>query len=109
MLLKRSIVLAAGVLLFIVAFVVYSEVSHKQMENRFRAEREKFHVDGLVLTASGPAIPRKTPASPSAATAPTSSPSVTPDTNTPVGPVPPPGTSAPDSAGAPSAPDTNSV
>src|ERR1700683_5171947 len=52
MLLKRSIVLAAGVLLFIAAIIIYFHVSHAQMEARFQAEREKFGVQGVVLTAS---------------------------------------------------------
>src|SRR5260221_8543018 len=92
MLLKRSIVLAAAVLLFIVAFIIYAEVSHAQMEDGFRAEREKFNVQGVNLTASGPATPA---AAPSAATA--------PDTNTSIGPVPPPSSSTPDSTPPPSA------
>jgi peptidoglycan/xylan/chitin deacetylase (PgdA/CDA1 family) len=100
MFLKRSIVLAAGVLLFIAAFIIYSDVSHMQMENRFRAEREKFGVQGVVLTASGPATSTETPATPSAAP-------VT-DTNTLTNPVPPPSSSSPDSTQPPTAPDTNS-
>ncbi|HEV3271838.1 MAG TPA: polysaccharide deacetylase family protein [Candidatus Methylacidiphilales bacterium] len=64
MLLKRSIVLAGGVLLFIAAFIIYFYVSNMQMEARFRAEREKFHVEGAILTPSGPAT---TTAAPSAA------------------------------------------
>jgi peptidoglycan/xylan/chitin deacetylase (PgdA/CDA1 family) len=114
MLLKRSIVLAASVLLFIVAFIIYFEVSHVQMENRFRAEREKFHVDHLVLTASA-SRPAPTTAAPTAAPAPASSPSDASDTNTPISPVPPPSSSTPDSAPVPSttptpaAPDTNSA
>src|SRR5271170_3175813 len=82
MLLKRFIVLAGGVLLFIAAFIIYFDVSHMQMEARFKAEREKFHVEGAVLTPSGPGTPSSAPA---------------PDANTPVNPA------------APSAPDTNSA
>jgi len=108
MFLKRSIVLAAGVLLFIAAFIIYFDVSHAQMEDRFRAEREKFHVQGVILTAAGPAA---TATAPSAATAPVS----TPNTNTLIGPVPPPSsspadsTTAPAAPAAPAAPDTNSA
>jgi len=91
MLLKRSIVLAAGVLLFIVGFIIYFEVSHAQMEERFRAEREKFNVDHVTLTASAPAA-----ATPTA------------DTNTLNGPATAPSSSSPDSTGTPAAPDTNS-
>ncbi len=35
MLLKRSIILAAGVLLFIAAYIIYFDVSKMQMEDRF--------------------------------------------------------------------------
>lgn len=80
MFLKRIIILAAGVLLCIVAFVIYFEVTSAQMEDRFRAERETFHLDHLVLTASTPAGP--TPAS--------ASPTTPGGTNTLIGPVPPP-------------------
>ncbi|MEI9999680.1 MAG: hypothetical protein WDO13_11190 [Verrucomicrobiota bacterium] len=51
MLLKRIIVLGAGVLLCLIAFVVYFEVSHAQMEAAFRAERDKFHFDRPVLVS----------------------------------------------------------
>jgi peptidoglycan/xylan/chitin deacetylase (PgdA/CDA1 family) len=100
MFLKRSIVLAAGVLLFIAAFIIYFDISHAQMEHRFQAEREKFGVQGAILTASGPAT---STASPSADTA--------PDTNTLNSPVPPPSSSTPDSTApaAPATPDTNSA
>jgi len=110
MLLKRSIVLAAGVLLFIVAFITYFDVSHSQMEDRFGAEREKFGVQGAILTAPEPATP--TEAAPSAATAPAPSPNAVPDTTPLIGPVPPPSSSPPDSTAAPTAPaapDINSA
>lgn len=84
MLLKRSIVLAAGVLLFIAAYIIYFDVSHMQMEARFQAEREKFGVQGATLTASGQAA--STPAPATAAPTP-----------------------APDSTATPAAPDTNSA
>jgi len=109
MLLKRSIVLAAGVLLFIAAFITYFNVSRAQMEERFLKERENFHVQGVILTGSEPS---NLTAPASAATAPDSSPGALPDTNTLIGPVPPPSSSAPDSTEAPAfpaAPDTNSA
>jgi len=105
MLLKRSMVLAAGVLLFIVAFIIYFNVSHAQMEKRFRVERQNHGVDGAVLTAAEPPAPA---APPSTATAPAL------DTNTLIGPVPP-SSPAPDATPAvgptptPAAPDPNSV
>src|ERR1700683_4187177 len=101
MFLKRSIVLAAAVLLFIAAFIIYSDVYHAQMENRFRAEREKFGIEGAVLTAAGPATSTEAPPVPAAAP-------VT-DTNTLTNPVPPPSSSSPDSTETPTAPDTNSA
>jgi peptidoglycan/xylan/chitin deacetylase (PgdA/CDA1 family) len=103
MLLKRSIVLAAGVLLFIAAFILYFDLAHKQMEDRFRVEREKFGVEGAVLTSSTPPVA----ASPASA--------ATPDTNTLIGPVPP-STPAPPAtpdnmtpSATPAAPDTNAA
>jgi peptidoglycan/xylan/chitin deacetylase (PgdA/CDA1 family) len=117
MLLKRSIVLAAGVLLFIAAFLIYFEVSNMQMEARFRAERKKFNVDGVNLTAapdaSSPAPPPSssppdsapdTNAAPAPAAPDTSAaPAAMDSTSTPA-PVP----AAPDANSAPATPDTNS-
>jgi len=100
MFLKRIMVLLGGVLLFIVSFIIYSELSHKQMEDTFRAEREKFHVDNLVLTATEPAAaPRLQPSPVTAA----------PDTNTLIGPVPPPSSPTPDSPPVAPAADTNAA
>jgi peptidoglycan/xylan/chitin deacetylase (PgdA/CDA1 family) len=95
MFLKRIMVLLGGVLLFIVSFVIYSELSHKHMEDTFRAEREKFHVDNLVLTAAEPAIAARP--RPSSATE-------APDTNTLIGPVPPSSSQTPDSTSATTTP-----
>ena len=115
MLLKRSIVLAAGVLFFIAAIIIYFHVSHAQMEGRFRAEREKFGVEGAILTAADP-TPASNPAGPASDTntvnspVPSSSPS-TDSTQTPT----PPSSSAPDTNStpapteAPVAPDPNSA
>ena len=89
MLLKRSIVLAAGILLFIAAFIIYFDVTHARMEDRFKAERQHFGVDGVDLTA----VPAA-PATPAPVTTPDSSaaPAATPDTNA-----------------APATPDTNAA
>ncbi len=92
MLLKRSIILAACVLLFIVSFVIYIEVSKFQMEDRFRQEREKYHLDRLAFTAA------------SSARAAASAPAPATDTNALIGPVPP-SSSTPDSS-APVPPST---
>jgi peptidoglycan/xylan/chitin deacetylase (PgdA/CDA1 family) len=110
MFLKRSIVLAAGVLLFIVAFIIYFDVSRATMEGRFRAEQEKFGVQGVVLTASDSSASTEAPVSPSAPIAPAPSSDAAPDTNTLIGPVPPPDSSSSDSTetpAVPSTPDTN--
>jgi peptidoglycan/xylan/chitin deacetylase (PgdA/CDA1 family) len=100
MLLKRSMVLATAVLLFIIALIVYFAVSHNQMEDRFRAEREKFHVEGAVLISATP---------PTLATTPSAAPASSGGAATNiVEPVPPP-SAAPDSTTAPGSPDTNSA
>ena len=100
MLLKRSLILAAGVLLFIVGFISYFQVSHMRMEDRFRAEREKFNIhQGDILTVSDQATPR--PAAVAPAPADTNAAAATPDTNA--------ATAAADTNSAPAAPDTNSA
>ncbi len=99
MFLKRFIILAVGVLLSIAAFVVYFEYSRSQMEERFRAEREKFHINGpLQLTEANMPAEKPAPA-----------PNITgaPDTNTLIGPVPPPASATPDSSST-NAPATSS-
>jgi peptidoglycan/xylan/chitin deacetylase (PgdA/CDA1 family) len=85
MLLKRTIILAAGVLLSIVAFVLYFEFTRAQMEDHFRAQREQFHMENPVLTAST-----------SSGDAPVRSPAATPanPANSLIGPVPPPAPAA---------------
>ena len=103
MLYKRLIALAAGCVLFLISFIVYSEVSHNRMEDQFRAEREKFHVDHLNLTAADTGTPVVAPAMSLPAAAPAT------DTNVLIGPVPPPTSATPDSGAAPSGSDTNST
>jgi peptidoglycan/xylan/chitin deacetylase (PgdA/CDA1 family) len=99
MLLKRFLALAAGVMLFIAAYISYFDVSHRQMEERFRAEREKFNVENTVLTAAQTAPATSAPST--ATVTPAPSPTATPDTNILIGPVPPPSSNAPDSSPAP--------
>ncbi|HEY8995847.1 MAG TPA: polysaccharide deacetylase family protein [Lacunisphaera sp.] len=99
MFLKRFIVLAVGVLIAIGTFVIYFEYSRSQMEERFRTEREKFHVNGpLQLTEAN--IPSE---------APTPAPNSTgaSDTNTLIGPVPPSTTAAPDASTSTATPSTS--
>jgi len=109
MFLKRSMVLAAGLFLFILGFIIYFHVNESRMEEGFRQERLKFGVEGTVLTA-----PEK-PASASGNTSPSPNSSSAPatgslpDTNVIIGPVPPPSSSTPDSTPAPSTPDTNAA
>lgn len=110
MLYKRFMVLGAGCLLFLIVFIGYSELSHKQMEDRFRAEREKYHQNQLTLTSTEPASTQSEPSVSSApvqtnapAAAPASAPdaAVAPvmDTNaapgTPAAPAPAPATNTP--------------
>jgi peptidoglycan/xylan/chitin deacetylase (PgdA/CDA1 family) len=107
MFLKRSMVLAAGVLLFVISFIIYFDVCHSQMEDRFRAEREKFHSDNLVLTAPAPVstAPAVAPQN-----APSPSSDTTPDTNTLIGPVPPTGPATPENpTPSTNAPDPNAA
>src|SRR5271155_2661353 len=116
MFLKRSMVLVAGLFLFILGFIVYFHMQDAQMEEKFRQERLKFGVEGTVLTAadtniiSSPyAIPP--PASSSTNTAANPAPSSAPDANTVVSPAPAPSSSTPDPTPAPftlpAAPDPN--
>jgi peptidoglycan/xylan/chitin deacetylase (PgdA/CDA1 family) len=97
---KRILVLAAGVLLFIAAFIIFFDISRKEMEDNFKAERMKFGVEGVVLTSATPP------------TTPTTTPSpVNADGNNLIGPVPPPtspSTPATDSSTAPATPATES-
>jgi peptidoglycan/xylan/chitin deacetylase (PgdA/CDA1 family) len=121
--LKRFLVLACVLVLFVTAFFIHQWWTDAELEGDFRVERQKFHVDGQdLVTANPPAsepltpTPPPLPVSPSAdgtiepstpapevtpAPAGTSAPSEVPlDSNTLIGPVPPPST--------PSAtPDTN--
>jgi len=109
MLLKRSIILAAGVLLFIAAFIIYFDVSKMQMEAAFKAERVKYGVEGVTLTSATPATPPapaadsnpSTPAAPSASSTPDGS-------STPAAPATPDANSAPAPA-TPASPDTNAA
>jgi peptidoglycan/xylan/chitin deacetylase (PgdA/CDA1 family) len=121
--LKRFLVLAFAVVLFVTAFFIYFHVVDARIEGQFRAEREKFHVDGVnlvsttppgaePLTPTPPPLPVvSTPSVPDAssavpipsAPAGTSTPTEVPlDSNTLIGPVPP---SSNDSSPAPM--DTN--
>ena len=69
MLFKRYLFLAACILVFIFGFIGYFTYARAQMEGHFREEREKFNVQGVVLTTnSAPVAP-----APPAATAPSSS------------------------------------
>ena len=114
--LKRFLVLAVALIFFVTAFLVYFHFSDSGIEHDFRAEREKFHVEGLELTTATPpavgeaisvstvpGIPRAaanipdniTPASPAAMHPDAATPGATADPNSPIGTVPP----------APSSPD----
>jgi peptidoglycan/xylan/chitin deacetylase (PgdA/CDA1 family) len=67
MLLKRSIALMVGLLLFIATFIVFFHINDARIEDRFRRERQDFQVDGKVLTAQPPPpapAPAAAPAAP---------------------------------------------
>jgi peptidoglycan/xylan/chitin deacetylase (PgdA/CDA1 family) len=104
MLLKRFIVLMAGVLLFIAAYIIYFDVSHMQMEARFQQERKNFGVEGANLTAAGPVTPTTAPA-PVATPLPDSTPasSAAPDSNSNPAPANP---ATPDPNTAPATPSS---
>jgi len=106
MFLKRSMVLAAGLFLFILGFIIYFHVQDAGMEQSFREERQKFSVEGTVLTAPESASTKSAPA-PVSNPVPTPAASSLPDTNIIIGPVPPPPTSStPDSTPAPTPSDS---
>ena len=106
--LKRFLVLAVALTLFVTAFLVYFHIDDSRIEHDFRAEREKFHVEGLALTTEtppahetlapspAPAIPAPVPSAATPGGAPV-------DSNSLIGPVPPASNSPDDST----APATN--
>jgi peptidoglycan/xylan/chitin deacetylase (PgdA/CDA1 family) len=111
--LKRLLILASCLVLFVSAFFIHQWWIDAKLEGRFRAEREKFNVDGqnlvtanppatepltptpppLPVVSTGDADTTPSPATPAPAAAPTpnSSTDVPLDSNTLIGPVPPPG------------------
>jgi peptidoglycan/xylan/chitin deacetylase (PgdA/CDA1 family) len=134
--LKRFLVLAFAVVLFVTAFFIYFHVVDARIEGQFRAEREKFHVDGVNLVSttppgaepltptppplpvvSTPSVPDAssavpTPPAPTGTTAPVEVPL---DSNTLIGPVPPtsndssPAPMDTNAPGIPATPATNST
>jgi peptidoglycan/xylan/chitin deacetylase (PgdA/CDA1 family) len=133
--LKRFLVLAFAMVLFVTAFFIYFHVSDARIEGQFRAEREKFHVDNANLVSTTPPGPEpltptppplpvvSTPSAPDAgsaipipaAPAGTISPADVPlDSNTLIGPVPPaangssPAPMDSNAHGSPAPPATNS-
>jgi peptidoglycan/xylan/chitin deacetylase (PgdA/CDA1 family) len=101
MLLKRSLVLVTGLLLFIIGFIVYFDVVDADIEKGFQQERQKFGVDGAVLTAPVPTPSTPAPSAQATPSAPSdtasTSPPSTPPTPAPVDTTPSP-TPAPVSA-----------
>jgi peptidoglycan/xylan/chitin deacetylase (PgdA/CDA1 family) len=133
--LKRFLVLAFAMVLFVTAFFIYFHVSDARIEGQFRAEREKFHVDNANLVSTTPPGPEpltptppplpvvSTPSAPDASSAipipsaptGTNSPAEVPlDSNTLIGPVPPaangssPAPTDSNAPGNPAPPATNS-
>ena len=102
--LKRYLVLAASVLLFIIAYVGYFEYTNAQMEDHFHKERVEAGVENSVLIAAN--SPDTAPPAPISSPVPAST-NGTPDSANLIGPVPPAAASTPDAASAPApAPDT---
>jgi peptidoglycan/xylan/chitin deacetylase (PgdA/CDA1 family) len=116
--LKRLLVLAVFLALFVTVFIVRFHIVDSKIDQDFRAEREKFHVEGLALTTATPPthetlVPSAPPPLPSAAVpvpsadtpgaAPaTSTPTDAPlDTNSLIGPLPPGSSNSPDTTPAP--------
>lgn len=64
--LKRLLVLAVALTLFVTAFLIYFHISDARIEHNFRAEREQYHVEGLQLTTATPPVeaPAAAPAPP---------------------------------------------
>jgi peptidoglycan/xylan/chitin deacetylase (PgdA/CDA1 family) len=134
--LKRFLVLAFAVVLFVTAFFIYFHVVDARIEGQFRAEREKFHVDNANLVSTTPPGPEPltptppplpvvstpsapdagsavpTPPAPSGIHAPTAVPL---DSNTLIGPVPPASGDTPpapmdtNAPGNPAPPSTNAT
>jgi peptidoglycan/xylan/chitin deacetylase (PgdA/CDA1 family) len=98
--LKRLLVLAVAMGLFVTAFLVYFHVTDARIDHDFSLERQKFHVEGLDLTTTTPpaheppttqpiAAPDASISNPAPAT-PADTPAVAPGDSSPViSPLPP--------------------
>jgi len=112
--LKRLLVLAVALTLFVTAFLIYFHVADARIEHDFLTEREKFNVQGLELTTMNPPahepvaavapppLPSAAVPVPSASTpgdAPTATPADAPvDSNSLIGPLPPSSSATPDNS-----------
>jgi peptidoglycan/xylan/chitin deacetylase (PgdA/CDA1 family) len=74
MFLKRSLVVVVGILLFIGVLLLKLHLTQTNLENEFKADREKYGVEGTVLTLPQSAMPQ--PPENSTAPAPTPAPDV---------------------------------
>lgn len=104
---KRLLVLAVAMALFVTTFFIYFHIADARIEAQFRQEREKYHVENTVLTASDSSGAPSAVGTPSPAPAMDSNAApVSP--NSLIGPVPP--ASSPDSStpAAPATPDDSS-
>jgi len=110
---KRLLVLAVALALFVTVFFVYFHVVDAQIDQSFRQEREKFHVQGVPLTSDNPPAlspqaassePPATASSSNASPASSAPGSADASTNAPInpnaliGPVPPPSSDSPTAA-----------
>jgi peptidoglycan/xylan/chitin deacetylase (PgdA/CDA1 family) len=121
MLLKRSLTLAIGVLLFIGCFFLYFLHHDSQREKNFRLERLKFGVEGNLSIASDSAvstqaIPGSSPtailpanSSPTPTDNPAPASNATSESNIIIGPLPPPTSSTPDTNSTPMPPSSTMV
>jgi peptidoglycan/xylan/chitin deacetylase (PgdA/CDA1 family) len=110
---KRLLVLAVAMAIFVTTFFIYFHVADAQIEDKFRAERTKYHVDNTSLTASdtsaipGGAATTALPATAGAVSAPAADSNAAPvNPNALIGPVPP---ATPPDSSTPAAPDNSAT
>jgi peptidoglycan/xylan/chitin deacetylase (PgdA/CDA1 family) len=103
---KRLLVLAVAMALFVTTFFIYFHIADARIEAQFRQEREKYHVENTVLTASD------STGTPSAADTPSPAPAMDSNAapvspNSLIGPVPPAAPATPDDSSPAATPSTN--
>jgi len=99
MLLKRSLALAIGLLLFIGGFFVYFEIKDAQREASFRQERQKYGIEGAIPLAAN--LSSETANQPDVAPTPTPIPETAPAPAPAPAPIPSPAPGAMDNPAPP--------